>query len=277
MKKVIVTKLNEREKENALNEIRILASINHPNVVSYKEAFYDSNSFSICTIMEFADDGDLEFKINQKIKSKSQFIENEIWNILFQITNGLKALHEKKILHRDLKSANIFLYKNGQTKIGDMNVSKINKQGLLYTQTGTPYYASPEVWKDKPYDYKSDLWSLGCVIYEVTTLKPPFRGNSMEAVFNKVIRGKFENIPNNYSQNLFSMINSLLQVNPGSRPSCDQIINTIVNKRKITLTDQIKITSFDSNSLLKTIRMPRNLIEINGNLPKSTYKNKRFI
>ena len=80
MKKVIVTKLNEREKENALNEIRILASINHPNVVSYKEAFYDSNSFSICTIMEFADDGDLEFKINQKIKSKSQFIENEIWN-----------------------------------------------------------------------------------------------------------------------------------------------------------------------------------------------------
>ena len=84
-------------------------------------------------------------------------------------------MHKIKIMHRDLKSANIFLYNDMKAKLGDMNVSKVtNNQGLNYTQTGTPYYASPEVWKDEPYDIKSDVWSLGCVIYEMVTLKPPF-------------------------------------------------------------------------------------------------------
>ncbi len=69
-----------------------------------------------------------------------------------------------KIMHRDLKSANVFLYKDGRAKLGDLNVSKIAKAGLGYTQTGTPYYASPEVWMDKPYSNKSDIWSLGCIV-----------------------------------------------------------------------------------------------------------------
>lgn len=87
------------------------------------------------------------------------------------------------------KSANIFLNKDGTVKLGDMNVSKIAKKGLLYTQTGTPYYASPEVWKDKPYDHKSDVWSLGCVLYEMTTLQPPFHAIDMEGLYKKVIKG----------------------------------------------------------------------------------------
>lgn len=100
---------------------------------------------------------------------------------------GLKALHDMKILHRDMKvtklyiinysilqSANLFLYKDMKAKLGDLNVSKVAKKGLSYTQTGTPYYASPEVWKDMPYDSKSDIWSLGCVCYEMCALQPPF-------------------------------------------------------------------------------------------------------
>ena len=87
---------------------------------------------------------------------------------------GLQCLHKHKIIHRDIKSANVFLTQDGIVKMGDLNVSKIAKMGNLQTQTGTPYYASPEVWQDKPYDKRSDIWSLGCVLYEITTLNPPF-------------------------------------------------------------------------------------------------------
>lgn len=83
----------------------------------------------------------------------------------------------------------MFLTKEGIIKLGDMNVSKVSK-GMCETQTGTPYYASPEVWKDQPYDKKSDIWSLGCVLYETITLKPPFRAEDMEGLYKKVIRGK---------------------------------------------------------------------------------------
>jgi len=83
-----------------------------------------------------------------------------------------------------------------------MNVSKIAKKGLLYTQTGTPYYASPEVWKDKPYDSKSDVWSIGCILYEMATLLPPFRAENMEGLYKKVIKGHFDPIPGYYSKDL---------------------------------------------------------------------------
>jgi len=87
------------------------------------------------------------------------FKESEVWNIVIQVVKGLKELHDRNIFHRDLKSANVFLNTDGTIKLGDMNVSKIAKNALLYTQTGTPYYASPEVWKEQPYDVKSDVWS----------------------------------------------------------------------------------------------------------------------
>ena len=99
--------------------------------------------------------------------------------MFIQIVRGLRAIHLRKILHRDMKSANIFLFKDMQAKLGDLNVSKIVKKGLSYTQTGTPYYASPEVWKDMPYNEKSDIWSAGCVLYEMITLKPPFLAKDM--------------------------------------------------------------------------------------------------
>jgi len=170
--------------------------------------------------MEFAEGGDLMGKINTHIKNKTNFPEEELWKMFIQMVNGLKALHDLKILHRDMKCANIFLGKNGQVKLGDLNVSKIAKKGLLYTQTGTPYYASPEVWKDKPYDAKSDIWSLGCVLYEAAALHPPFRATDMKGLFQKVTQGKYPDIPKMYSADMVSLVKSLLQQNPTSRPSC---------------------------------------------------------
>lgn len=98
--------------------------------------------------MEFANDGDLYEKIVNHTKKRTLFSENQIWGIFISMVKALKVLHQMKIFHRDLKSANVFLFKDGSAKLGDLNVSKVAQKGLLYTQTGTPYYASPEVWRD---------------------------------------------------------------------------------------------------------------------------------
>lgn len=190
MKRVKISSLSTKERENALNEVRILASLSHPNIIGYKEAFFDDESKTLNIVMEFADDGDIESKIQKNSKIKTSFPENMIWTWLIQILQGLKYLHDNNIMHRDLKCANIFLTKSGLVKLGDLNVSKIAKMGMAYTQTGTPYYASPEVWADKPYDYKSDIWSVGCIIYEICTLRPPFRGGSLQQLFANVKKGK---------------------------------------------------------------------------------------
>jgi NIMA (never in mitosis gene a)-related kinase len=192
MKRVKISQLNPKEQENALNEVRILASITHPNIIGYKEAFFEDQTKILNIVMEFADDGDLESKIQKHTKNKTNFSENEIWSYLIQMIQGLKALHDNKIMHRDLKSANVFLMKDGTLKLGDLNVSKVVKMGLVYTQTGTPYYASPEVWADKPYDYKSDIWSVGCVIYELCCLKPPFKGSNLEQLYKAVTKGNYQ-------------------------------------------------------------------------------------
>ncbi len=115
----------------------------------------------------------------------------------------------------------MFLNKDGSVKLGDLNVSKIAKMGLCYTQTGTPYYASPEVWQDKPYDLKSDIWSLGCVIYEMTTLKPPFTDTSMQGLCRKVMKGNYPPISKTFSNDLNSILASMLKVNASIRPSCE--------------------------------------------------------
>ena len=152
--------------------------------------------------MEFAKGGDVLKLINSHIKTRSRIPEEEIWKGIIHMLKGLKSLHDKKILHRDLKSANIFISEDGKYKLGDLNVSKVMKMGLAYTQTGTPYYASPEVWQDQPYDMKSDIWSLGCVIYEMAALEPPFKAADLQSLFKKVIAGKYRQISTFYSQEL---------------------------------------------------------------------------
>ena len=151
--------------------------------------------------------------------------EDEIWSVFYQMVNGLNALHKKKIVHRDIKCANVFLTKEGLVKLGDLNVSKVQKAGNMNTQTGTPYYASPEVWQDKPYDKSSDIWSLGAVLYEMVALNPPFQARDMKGLYNKVIKGVYPKIPNIFSSDLASMIATLLKVNPKQRPSTEQILH----------------------------------------------------
>ena len=147
-------------------------------------------------------------------------MEDEIWRIVVGTVAGLKKLHDMKIFHRDIKSANVFLEKTGEARLGDLNVSKVAKAGILYTQTGTPYYASPEVWNDSPYSSQSDIWSLGCVFYEALVLLPPFRASDMNALYKKVVRGAYEEPPSVYSNDLKRLIRMMLNVNSAMRPTC---------------------------------------------------------
>lgn len=271
LKRVFLSKLTEKEKENALNEVRILASVSCENVVSYKDAFWENSPSSLCIVMEYADGGDLYDKIKLHKRKGTRFSEEQIWKIFIQIVKGLKALHAHKVLHRDLKCANVFLNKDGTVKLGDLNVSKVAKMGLVYTQTGTPYYASPEVWQDKPYDSKSDIWSLGVVLYEMCTLNPPFTDTSMQGLCKKVMKGVYPSIPSCYSKDLSSMIATLLQVSPSKRPSCSQILHMPALEEHMTEEDEYDI----NQELLNTIKFPRNIKHLNNRLPKSQYKDGR--
>jgi NIMA (never in mitosis gene a)-related kinase len=164
-----------------------------------------------------------------------------------------------------------------------MNVSKVAKGGMLFTQTGTPYYASPEVWKDKPYDYKSDMWSLGCIIYEMASLHPPFRADDMQGLFRRVTSGVVPEIPRMYSTELYDLIKQLLQQNPSYRPSCGNVLTMpAVAKRARDVVVNIEEINkvMAEGEVLGTIVIPKNLSVLSSRLPKPNYsgpKTKRHL
>lgn len=267
MKRVKFAAMSTKERDNALNEVRILASVQHKNIVGYKESFYDEETKTLNIIMEFANQGDLDSKIKKSSERKTFIPENEIWSYLIQILGGLRSLHTAKIMHRDLKCANIFI-KDGIIKLGDLNVSKIIKRSQLdHTQTGTPYYASPEVWSNEPYDYKSDIWSVGCIIYELCALKPPFRGNGIDELYKAVMKGRYDPIPKVYSQDLNRIIAIMLQLKPSLRPDVSKLMGNPMILTRMDYSD-IELEDKDKLNMLNTIKVPKNLKEINNKLPK---------
>jgi NIMA (never in mitosis gene a)-related kinase len=280
LKKVKLPQLSEKEKDNALNEVRLLASINTEYIIGYKEAFWDEQDSCLCIIMEIADGGDLYQKIVEREQNKTYFPEADVWRVLIGLCLGLRALHgnHPPILHRDLKSANVFLTRRGDPKLGDLNVSKVAKRGMLHTQTGTPYYASPEVWKDCPYDAASDIWGLGCVIYEMCALRPPFRAEDMESLYRKVLRGSYPRIPSCFSQDLRQVIAMMLQKRPSKRPTVDQLLMAEVVQRHMHLAlNEGGADAAGGGMLLSTIKLPEDCdlsSYLPGALPKARYDDR---
>lgn len=223
--------------------------------------------------MEYADSGDLYQRIVDFQRKGCYMSEKFIWSTLITVAQGLAVLHDLSILHRDLKSANVFLNRDGKAKLGDMNVSKVAKAGMLHTQTGTPYYASPEVWNDEPYDFKSDIWSLGCVIYEMAALKPPFRAEDMEGLYKRVMTGEYPNLPRSFSADLSTLVTKLLQRNASDRPTASnfktgQLLALPIVAKRISPIAQSQ--SSDLN-LLSTIVFPKNISLLADRLPESMY------
>ena len=273
LKKVPILNLSEKQKINSLNEIRVLASIKSKYVVNYKEALLDGKDSTLCLVMEYADKGDLSKLIAEYKKSNEHFTEKEIWKIFIHIVKGLKSLHDLNILHRDIKSSNVFLFGDGTAKLGDLNVCKIlSKDNLGKTQAGTPCYAAPEVWMEKPYGLKSDIWSLGCVLYEMVTLKCPFSSNNLVELYNKILISDFKlnKIPKEFSSDLSYIIEHMIKFEPDKRISCDQILECdFVLKNDIDSSDEN--VNDEEQKLLETLYMPNNLLYLNNQLPKANY------
>ena len=272
LKKINISQLGKEEIEKELNEIRLLYSLNHPNIIGYKEAFYDETSGKLNIVLEFADDGDLLEKIKYNKEHQLIFHEETIWEIIIQMLLGVSYLHSSKIIHRDLKSANIFLMKNGQLKIGDLNVSKHMKTSQACTYVGTPIYLAPELWDNQYYDYKCDIWSLGCIIYELCTLKPPFMGSSFKQLKKAVTSGVYKNIPQNYSNDLKKLISWMIQIDPDKRKSAQELLDSniielrIKNNPNFVQYKGLK-DRFLKASIIKTIVIPKSLKNINRVLP----------
>jgi len=292
LKKVQITNLSEKQKTNSLNEIRVLASIKSKYIVNYKEAFLDTKDSTLCLVMEYADRGDLSKRIEEEKKRNRYFNERDIWRIFIQLVKGLKSLHDLNIIHRDIKSSNIFLFSDGTAKLGDLNVCKILSEDTLgKTQAGTPSFAAPEVWMEKPYGLKSDIWSLGCVLYEITALKCPFRADNIVELNNKILIGSFKRIPKKFSNDLNNMIEHMIRFEPEKRISCKQILECdlvnrfLVNKEgngddncgnniEMENSGDDIINSEEKQKLLGTIYMPNNLLYLNNQLPKANYSHE---
>ena len=220
--------------------------------------------------MEFAEKGDLSSVLETHKRNRTKMSEKQMWSYLIQMTRGLKVLHEMKICHRDLKSANVFITSENVIKLGDMNVSKIASQGLMKTQTGTPYYCSPEIWKGQTYDFKSDIWSLGCVVYELAMLKPPFTALDMKGLSDKACRGIYPAV-RGYSKSFTETLSKMLQVIPSKRPSSFELLDSTEFDMNMGKTCAGLVQDNMSKDLLATILMPRNINQLANRLPRPKY------
>ncbi|XP_031955570.1 serine/threonine-protein kinase Nek3 isoform X4 [Corvus moneduloides] len=168
--------------ENSRKEAVLLAKMKHPNVVAFKESFEADGHLYI--VMEYCDNGDLMQKI--KHQGGNFFPEDTILHWFVQMCLAVKHIHDKRVLHRDIKSKNVFLTQSGKVKLGDFGSARLLAHPMSYacTYVGTPYYVPPEIWESLPYNNKSDIWSLGCILYELCTLKHPM-ANEFEQVLKE--------------------------------------------------------------------------------------------
>jgi len=224
-----LAQMEEKQRDATEQEVNLLSAIRHPNIVGYRESFVN-DSGHLCIFMEYCEHGDIctylqEAKKGGKFPSERQLLE---WFV--QIVLALHALHIRKILHRDLKTQNLFL--TGplgafRLKLGDFGIAKVlsSTMDLAVTQIGTPFYMSPEVFNNKPYGYKSDVWGLGCVLYEIVNGQRPFEAQSINGLAFKVLKGRYNPITASCAEETKCLIKSMLSTHPTNRPTLQEVLH----------------------------------------------------
>ena len=222
LKQIVVGGLTLPQQRHAVAEVLHLSRINHPNITRYYASFVEGRCLYI--VMEHAARGDMQALLN-RLRNKNRYLhEWVIWKFCRELLQGLQHIHKMHIIHRDLKTKNIFI--SDVVKIGDLGVSHLltqEEQGVV-SRAGTLLYFPPEMIQKKSYDYKADMWALGCVLHSLVTREHPFAGNSTKQVCASILNRAPPLLPEMYSEELQQFISVLLSKKPQDRPSAAEAL-----------------------------------------------------
>ncbi|KAL7621442.1 G2-specific serine/threonine protein kinase [Parahypoxylon ruwenzoriense] len=251
-KEISYLKMSQKEREQLHAEFQILSTLRHPNIVGYYHREHLKQSQDLHLYMEYCGNGDLGRVIRGLVQRKEYAEETFVWTTFSQLVTALYRCHygvnppevgknvlgiggvlkpktppgAMTVLHRDLKPENVFLGEDNSVKLGDFGLSKmIQSHDFASTYVGTPFYMSPEICAAERYTLKSDIWSLGCIIYELCAREPPFNARTHFQLVQKIKEGKVPALPRIYSGELMAVIKDCLKVNPDLRPDTAALLN----------------------------------------------------